>query len=354
MLTSRVRRDSCTAFTLVELLVVIAIIGILVALLLPAVQSAREAARRTQCANNLKQLGLAVLNYESTQNRLPPGSVAEGYFAGRATSQPGSGFPNVLDSNHQSLGWIAYVLPFMEQSATYDMISGSMDLNINRLGVPFYDETQPVAYAAAQNGFGGLQCPTTPKELPASGFQVLYAVDENARYLRLRMSLLRTESGILGRTDYLGCSGLSGEVGNPSIDKFVGAFSVRSRTRLSQVTDGASNSLLVGEAPGDIGEGISSAGKIHGGLVVANAWMGGMAIPVLYELDASKFNTLPTRANLWPPRTKRERDCLAASTAAASCSFVTSTVRSIPWKKGWISKRSTRWLPSTTKGNRRP
>ncbi|TWT86489.1 Type II secretion system protein G precursor [Pseudobythopirellula maris] len=85
-------------FTLVELLVVIAIIGILVALLLPAVQSAREAARRTQCKNNLKQMGLAIHNYHDTTRKLPPGRVGE----------------------HQKT-WMALILPFMEEANVADL-----------------------------------------------------------------------------------------------------------------------------------------------------------------------------------------------------------------------------------------
>ncbi|MFN5852742.1 MAG: DUF1559 domain-containing protein, partial [Pirellulaceae bacterium] len=94
--------------TLVELLVVIAIIGMLVALLLPAVQFAREAARRTQCSNHLKQLGLAILNYESTFRTLPP------TFTGASQRRPplGSGF----------YSWMAMILPQVEQSTVYEQI----------------------------------------------------------------------------------------------------------------------------------------------------------------------------------------------------------------------------------------
>ncbi len=105
VVTNSPRTTRKRAFTLVELLVVIAIIGILVALLLPGVQAAREAARRAQCQNNLKQAALACLNYESTNGTLPPGEVATADDEQR---------------NNVKSGWAIEILPYMEQQAVYD------------------------------------------------------------------------------------------------------------------------------------------------------------------------------------------------------------------------------------------
>jgi len=97
------RRESPRGFTLVELLVVIAIIGILIALLLPAVQAAREAARRVQCSNNFKQVGLALHNYHTAHRSFPAGML-------------------YLRTSTAAFGWAAYILPYVEQQRVYEMI----------------------------------------------------------------------------------------------------------------------------------------------------------------------------------------------------------------------------------------
>jgi prepilin-type N-terminal cleavage/methylation domain-containing protein len=123
------------AFTLVELLVVIAIIGILVAMLLPAVQSAREAARRMQCSNNLKQLGLALHNYHTAHNTFPPGSLA---YDG----------DNRATSNHKAIhNWPMFIAPQMEQQNLADKYNwnvgfrgpdyGNVNGEVFRLRLPF-------------------------------------------------------------------------------------------------------------------------------------------------------------------------------------------------------------------------
>ncbi len=133
-------------FTLVELLVVIAIIGILVALLLPAIQAAREAARRTSCQNNMKQLGLATLNYESSQKKLPPSRY-------RANIPNPSGFGAIV-VEHST---IPYLLSYMEEGAIADQWTFKQTWNHSNTSLPIDNKRLSEKYIA------GLRCATAPE-----------------------------------------------------------------------------------------------------------------------------------------------------------------------------------------------
>jgi prepilin-type N-terminal cleavage/methylation domain-containing protein len=163
------------AFTLIELLVVIAIIAVLIALLLPAVQQAREAARRTQCKNNLKQMGLAFHNYESTSNMFPPGLMAVGTKTTGYPSEIGEGqFINPANTAAASLhNWAEYLLPYIDQGNLYTQIdfSGPMGfgtatggpMNVGSIpGLPATNFQQP--YAAINSAvISAFMCPSTPR-----------------------------------------------------------------------------------------------------------------------------------------------------------------------------------------------
>jgi prepilin-type N-terminal cleavage/methylation domain-containing protein len=118
--TLRRRFDVCRAFTLVELLVVIAIIGILVALLLPAIQAAREAARRAQCTNNIRQVGIAMMNFETAKKRFPNGATQR-YGNDSKTGQPYSGDPTMFS-------WISTMMPYLEESGLYGQVDWTIPL----------------------------------------------------------------------------------------------------------------------------------------------------------------------------------------------------------------------------------
>lgn len=228
-----------SAFTLVELLVVIAIIAVLVGLLLPAVQKAREAASRTQCQNNLKQIGLAAQNYASEHDGLlPPGYLGSvngvyvnGYFA----------------NNAQFVGCLAILLPYLEESAVYQqMMSGvpAEYLNVDFVGASWYyvESTAHAADATVKT----FLCPSSYSQSalsPFDNFQIF-----NVGGPQLIPEYFGDNLG-LGRTNYLGVMGYVGA--GFGCDYLAGLLDNRSRTSLSLVPDGTSNTLLFGEAIGD-------------------------------------------------------------------------------------------------------
>ncbi len=214
-------------FTLVELLVVIAIIGILIALLLPAVQSAREAARRLQCSNNLKQMGLALLNYESTHKVFPPQEIHGG------TWMPN--YRNVYGRQHcdweGSIGmWCNLIFPFLEQQPVYD--------RINFEAVPQYSD--PVNVEIMNMEFPFLMCPSDPYR----GLTTVWGGgDRRARIMHYYAVNGTGESRfhsdqVSGIGSYMHC-----DMGN-------GVFYNDSKTRIADITDGTSNTAMVAEVWG--------------------------------------------------------------------------------------------------------
>jgi prepilin-type N-terminal cleavage/methylation domain-containing protein len=205
------------AFTLVELLVVIAIIGILVALLLPAIQAAREASRRTACMNNLKNLSLAMLNHESAKRVLPPGAVTwvgDPYGTAR---RPG---PGAWYDDH---GWYSYIAPFIEENAWYD----SLDLTVS-----MSHERNDAARRYMMPIFG---CPSD-------------GLKRNEWQSRTWARVRGNYAVNFGNTNY-GQTTKSGVA-------FGGApFSYRKSSRTTKLTDGASNTLMMSEVVtvGEIG-----------------------------------------------------------------------------------------------------
>jgi type II secretory pathway pseudopilin PulG len=251
-----------TAITLTEILVVNAIIATLVAMLLPAVQAARESARQVQCKNNLKQLGVAAQGFHNVYRRLPPGYLGPG----KPIKEPPV---NVI---HQYIGTLPYLLPLLELADVYDRIE--VELDHTKFGVNWWSDAP--TYGIAQARIPTLECPSAPAAPIGSLFLIHYSYkpDEGRLYA---IAAGRDEPGdaLLGITRYHGCAGAWGVTGT-NWDALRGVFTDRSANKFKDILDGTSKTLMFGEGTG-----------VTGDEEYPYSWMGGG--PLMFGLGLGNY-----------------------------------------------------------------
>ena len=231
-------------FTLIELLVVIAIIAILIALLLPAVQQAREAARRTQCKNNLKQIGLAMHNYHDVYNMFPVGACAR---------------PSATFGMDISIGAFASILPYIEQANLTNLYDDKLS---------WEQQNSTANPQLAATIIDGYLCPSsTGAPAETHPFLAAYPIGQGP------------SGPVVGSVHYLLSKGATdGWCLTPGADPNIGMFGINLQTRFRDITDGSTNTLCVGEGAAgtpyrDVSTKTNPLIPASGPMLVAQGWI---------------------------------------------------------------------------------
>jgi prepilin-type N-terminal cleavage/methylation domain-containing protein len=241
-----------SAFTLIELLVVIAIIAILIGLLLPAVQKVREAAARTTCQNNLKQISLAAHNYESSYNELPMGTHPTSF-----------------------VGVLGQLLPYVEQENLYRLFPQEIFTRGAVTNADWVLYNYPLVYEPSRTRVKTYECPSDdPYSATDAIWTQITTHEGGVNAGGYTVSSLNAVGGLPGLTNYIGCAGALGEV--PGFyGTWVGTYFINSRVKLTSIPDGTSNTIAFGETLG---------GPETGQRASSLAWMGSGSLPTAWEL----------------------------------------------------------------------
>ena len=265
-------RNRKKGFTLVELLVVIAIIGILIALLLPAVQQVREAARRTDCKNRMRQIALAAHNFHDAHDRLPPATLGLKYLP--SGQNLGSWIWDTFDAQNTSS--LALIMPFMELTTLYDRYdSRGFDLNktldemVDGNGDPVFPSgtlfLQPVDQLVSTAKVDDFICPSDTVNAGNVTFSILVSqpMQDSTNYYNEPMDDVIFIGFFtfrdFGYTNYAASGGVTGCVNSPTqFGKWSGMMSHRDRVTLESISnlDGTSNTIMYGEILGNIEDGV--------------------------------------------------------------------------------------------------